>query len=128
MDELTDEHAAAVLADYLAVWNTPDPGMRATLLQRCWPSSAAYVDPNVDLLGPSELDAHVAGLHDRRPGARIEIVGGVNVHHRWASFAWRVVLTDGSVPVSGIDTVEFAADGRLAHVIGFFGGAPPWPA
>ena len=118
--------AAGTIADYVAAWNTDDVAERAGLLERCWASGARYVDPNVDLHGAVELSAHIQRMRVSRPGCHIELVGGIAVHHDVASFAWRLLGPDGSTGRDGIDAVEFAADGRLRQVTGFFGGSPPW--
>jgi hypothetical protein len=109
----------AALVAYVAAWNCPDPSQCAELLARCWTAQATYTDPAVRLTGAGELAAHIASRQAARPGAVVEIVGEVRSHHEWATFAWRV-RHEAAVPVSGIDCVEFAADGRLNRVVGFF--------
>jgi hypothetical protein len=55
----------------------------------------------------------------QRPGAVIELTGPVDAHHDWASFRWRARVGETTV-VSGFDCVQFAVDGRLRCVVGFF--------
>jgi hypothetical protein len=38
-----------------------------------------------------------------------------------ARYGWELVAPDGTVAVGGTDIVEFAADGHLGRIIGFFG-------
>jgi hypothetical protein len=109
----------AVLDAYVSAWNTPEADKRAQILAACWGPEATYTDPTVDLHGAAALAAHIDGRLAARPGFVIEIVGEVRRHHSWATFAWRV-NSGGEIPVSGIDCVEFAPDGRLARVVGFF--------
>jgi hypothetical protein len=109
----------AVLDAYVSAWNCLDVEKRAQILTGCWDREATYTDPTVDLRGPEALSVHIDERQAARPEAVIEIVGAVRRHHRWATFAWRV-NAGGEIPVSGIDCVEFAPDGRVARVVGFF--------
>ena len=77
--------------DYVAAWNEPDAGSRARLLERCWAEDAAYVDPNVELCGRTALAAHIAKVRVARPGARIDMMSGVDLHHNVLRFLWRPV-------------------------------------
>ena len=114
---MTEERA--VLDAYVSAWNTAEADRRAQILAGCWGPEATYTDPTVELRGAAALDEHIAGRRLARPGSVIEILGEVRRHHRWATFAWQV-NSGGEIPVSGIDCVEFAPDGRLARVVGFF--------
>jgi len=108
-----------VIADYVAAWNCADPTRRAALLAACWAPGATYTDPTVALSDADELQAHIVGKQRGRPGAVIEVTGPVDAHHDWAWFRWRAHLDDSTL-VSGFDCVQFAADGRLQCVVGFF--------
>jgi hypothetical protein len=67
----------ANVLDYVAAWNEPDAATRLKILERCWADDGAYVDPNVELKG--------------RPGARLEMMSGVELHHHVVRFLWRLV-------------------------------------
>ena len=107
------------LEAYVAAWNCADPARRAELLADSWAPGATYTDPAVDLRGAEALEAHIVARQQARPQAVVEILGEVRRHHEWATFAWRV-RAGADVLVSGIDCVEFAPDGRLSRVVGFF--------
>jgi hypothetical protein len=107
------------LEAYVAAWNCADPARRGELLAESWMPDASYTDPSVDLHGAAALEAHIVARQQARPGAVIELVGDVRRHHEWATFAWRV-RAGAEVLVSGTDCVEFAPDGRLNRVVGFF--------
>ena len=109
----------AAIADYVAAWNCTDPQLRAKLLDASWAPGATYTDPTVALVGSAELEAHIAAKQAQRPGAVIELTGGVDAHHDWAFFRWRARLGETTF-VSGFDCVQFSADGRLQRVVGFF--------
>jgi hypothetical protein len=110
---------SAVIADYVAAWNCADPGARAALLTASWAPGATYTDPTVELHGAAELAAHIVAKQTQRPGAVIELTGPVDAHHDWASFRWRARQGEATL-VSGFDCVQFAADGRVQRVVGFF--------
>lgn len=55
------------------------------------------------------------------PAHRFEGTTAVDTHHGVARYGWQLVGPDGSIAVAGLDVAEFAADGRLTRVVGFFG-------
>lgn len=113
-----------VIQAYMAAWNEPDEAKRKPLLERCWADDGLYVDPQADVRGRDALSAIIGGMHGSMPGARIEITSGLDTHHNQVRFAWAFVQADGKRAIEGIDAGEFAADGRLARIAGFW-GAPP---
>jgi hypothetical protein len=114
---------ANVLA-YVAAWNEPDAAARLKILESCWADDACYVDPNVELKGRTALCDHISKVQAGRPGARIEMMSGVDLHHHVVRFLWRLVRADGSAGDISIDFGEVDTDGRLIKIVGFFGEAP----
>jgi len=41
------------------------------------------------------------GFSDRFPGARVMITSGVDAHHSFARYAWRITVSDGSTLLEG---------------------------
>jgi SnoaL-like domain len=113
------------LTRYMAAWNEADAAIRQTLLEQCWADDGVYVDPNVELAGREQLSQHIAKVQATRPGARVEFMSGIDIHHHVLRFLWRLVRPDGTVGVTSIDFGEIGSDGRLTKIIGFFGEAPP---
>jgi enamine deaminase RidA (YjgF/YER057c/UK114 family) len=124
MREAVPEPAVANVLDYVAAWNEPDAATRLKLLQRCWADDGAYVDPNVELRGRSALCEHISKVQAGRPGARLEMMSGVELHHHVVRFLWRLVRADGRAGETSIDVGEVDADGRLTKIVGFFGEPP----
>jgi hypothetical protein len=124
MSEAVRDSAVANVLEYVAAWNEPDAAIRLEILERCWADDAAYVDPNVELRGRSALCEHISKVQKGRPGARIEMMSGVDLHHHVVRFLWRLVRADGSCGETSIDFGEVDANGRLAKIVGFFGEAP----
>ena len=110
--------------NYVAAWNEPDAAARTKLLEGCWAKDATHLDPNADLKGRAALVAHIAKMQAGRPGARIEFMSGIDVHHNVVRFLWRLVRGDGSAGDVSIDFGEVDAAGRLTKIVGFFGGPP----
>jgi hypothetical protein len=110
--------------DYVAAWNEADAGARLKILEDCWAEDAVYVDPNVELKGRAALSEHISTVQAGRPGARIEMMSGIDLHHNVVRFLWRLVRADGSSGDISIDFGEVDAAGRLTKIAGFFGEPP----
>lgn len=121
---MDDQAKIDVVTEYMAAWNEPDAARRQTLLAHCWSDDGVYVDPNVWLAGRAALDGHIAKVQANRPGARLEFMSGIDVHHDVVRFLWSLVRADGTCGDTSIDFGEFGPDGRLKKIVGFFGPAP----
>ena len=121
---MTGSVSLQLVRDYLAAWNEPDAGHRQVLLERCWGIDANYVDPTVELSGREALSRHISMVQEKRPGAYLEFVSGVDSHHNVVRFLWRLVRADESRGDVSIDFGEIGRDGRLLKIVGFFGAAP----
>ena len=116
-----------VVTRYMAAWNEPDAATRRALLDQCWSDGGVYLDPRAFLTGRDELARHIGAVQVSRPGARLEFMSGIDVHHNVARFLWRLVRADGSCGDISIDFGEIGPDGRLDRIIGFFGAPPALP-
>jgi hypothetical protein len=114
-----------IVTKYMAAWNEADVARRNALLEQCWTDGGIYVDPDVELAGRDALAQHIAKMQAGRPGARLEFMSGVDVHHRVLRFLWRLVRADGTFGDTSIDFGEIGPDGRLIKMVGFFGAAAP---
>jgi SnoaL-like domain len=115
------------LTQYMAAWNEPDDTARRALLAQCWSDNGVYLDPNVSLHGREALAQKIGEVLAGRPGARLEFMSGIDVHHNVVRFLWRLLRADGTSGDTSIDFGEVGADGRLVKIVGFFGPAPPLP-
>ena len=66
----------------------------------------------------------IATVLASRPGARLEFMSGIDVHHNVVRFLWRLVRADGTCGDTSIDFGEVGPDGRLVKIVGFFGSTP----
>ena len=115
----------AIVTQYMAAWNELDDTARRILLAQCWSNSGVYLDPNVSLAGRDALAAKIGEVLAGRPGARLEFMSGIDVHHNVVRFLWRLVRADGTCGDISIDFGEVGPDGRLVKIAGFFGAPPP---
>ena len=111
----------------MAAWNEPDDAARSALLAQCWSDDGVYLDPNVSLAGRNALAMKIGEVLASRPGARLEFMSGIDIHHNMVRFLWRLVRADGTSGDTSIDFGEVGPDGRLVRIVGFFGPAPPLP-
>jgi len=118
---------AKTVTQYMAAWNEPEAAARSALLAQCWSDGGIYVDPGVSLAGRDALNAHIATVQASRPGARVEFMSGIDIHHDVVRFLWRLIRPDGTGGDISIDFGEVGPDGRLLKIVGFFGPAPPLP-
>ena len=113
----------AVVRAYCAAWVETDTAARGRLLEQAWSEHGTYQDPNADVEGRAALDVHIASMHQRMPGWRIEQTSGADHHHGKIRFTWRLVDGNGKPVTEGIDFGELDGDGRICRIVGFFG--PP---
>ena len=118
---------AKTVTQYMAAWNEPEATARSALLAQCWSDGGIYVDPGVSLAGRDALNAHIATVQASRPGARVEFMSGIDIHHDVVRFLWRLIRPDGTGGDISIDFGEVGPGGRLLRIVGFFGTAPPLP-
>ncbi|KRR29697.1 nuclear transport factor 2 family protein [Bradyrhizobium retamae] len=118
---------AKTVTQYMAASNELDDAARRTLLAQCWSDNGVYLDPNVSLAGRDALAEKIGEVLASRPGARLEFMSGIDVHHHLVRFLWRLVRADGTCGDTSIDFGEVGPDGRLVKIVGFFGPAPPLP-
>ena len=95
---------SAAVEGYAAAWRETDAAARRTLLDTCWAEDGSFQAEN--------------------PGARIDVVSGVDEHDGYLRFAWRMLAADGSVAVEGTDFGEVNGEGTLRRIVGFFGPLP----
>ncbi len=124
-DTATHTDVDITIDGYLAAWNATEPDERAALVARHWAPDARMVDPLVDVTGHAELEAVFARFHDEYPGCTFRRTGGHDGHHDLVRWGWEMLDAEGGRVLDGIDVATIAPDGRLAHVIGFFGAAIP---
>ncbi|WP_089403251.1 nuclear transport factor 2 family protein [Geodermatophilus saharensis] len=121
---MTPTVGSAAVERYTAAWRETDAAARRRLLDTCWAGDGVYCDPLVRVEGRDGLSSLIGSFQEENPGARIEVVGGVDEHDGYLRFAWRVLTADGSVALEGTDFGEVDGEGTLRRLVGFFGPLP----
>ena len=110
-----------IVDTYLAGYCEPDAARRALLVAEAWSTNGELFDPPFEAAGHGGIAALTDVVLAHFPAHTFRRTTGVDAHHTFARYGWELVAADGTVAVAGTDVVEFAADGRLARVVGFFG-------
>ena len=119
---MTDRHH--VLDAYFDAWNEIEGDKRRQLIEQAWADECRYVDALADATGHDAIDGNVAAVQEQFRGHRFRRSSGVDAHHDRARFEWELLDATGGTVVVGVDYAEFAEDGRLRVVAGFFGPVP----
>ena len=97
----------------------------------CWmvaqvlTDDCVYCDPSKLATGRAAIVAHIGEVQAAYPGGRVVRTSTVDAHHFACRFHWRMVKADGGELPESVDFVDFAKDGRIRHVTGFFGSLAP---
>jgi len=101
-------YAADIAETYIAAWNETDAKARRAMIADTWTADATYVDPMAAVAGHDGLDALIAGVQERFPGFRFELIGQADGHGENVRFSW------GLGPVGGEAARRRAPPRRLA--------------
>jgi len=116
--------AHAVADAYIAAWNETDPQRRMRLLREHWAEDARYADPMMQGSGLAQIDALIAGVHERFAGFRFTRTGTPDGHGEHVRFAWTLGPAGAAeAPIAGTDVLEMDG-GRIRSVIGFLDRVP----
>ncbi|HEX6686676.1 MAG TPA: nuclear transport factor 2 family protein [Candidatus Limnocylindrales bacterium] len=110
---------------YIEAWNEPLVDKRGQILARAMADASTYTDPNTRLDTREGLADYIGEVLGRQPGRRIVRTSEVDSHHLVCRFNWRLIKADGTRGAESVDFIEFAPDGRIQHVTGFFGPLKP---
>jgi uncharacterized protein YndB with AHSA1/START domain len=119
-----EQHAGAeaLVERWFAAWAETDAARRRALLEACTTADVIYRDDFAALEGREDLDSHIAATHVHMPGMRLERQGPLAKSQGAALVRWRALRPDGGAAGSGTSFVDFAPEGRIARVAGFWGG------
>ncbi len=119
------EHARYRVDAYVDAWNEPATDARGQLLAGAMTPDGAYVDPTKKMDSPAAIAEYIGRALAEFPGRRIVRTSAVDAHNSVCRFNWQLVRPDGTRAPESVDFVEFAADGRIRRVTGFFGPLEP---
>ena len=121
----TSTDPTATVDGYLAAYGEPDPARRAALIAQVWAEDGRLVDPPAGAEGHDGISALADAVQAQFAGHRFRRTSAVDAHNDAVRFAWELVGPDGAVALAGMDVGEFAPDGRLRRITGFFGDLAP---
>lgn len=98
------------------------------MLAQVMTDDGVYCDPAKLAQGRVAIVDYIAQVQAKYAGGRIVRTSTVDVHHYSCRFNWRVVKVDGTPLPESVDIIEFARDGRICRVTGFFGPPVAHPA
>ena len=118
--------AIATLVDgWLAAYADPDASRRLAVIRDSWNAEGRLVDPPLEARGHQGISDQAATLQSQFPGHRFERSSGIDAHHQFLRYGWKLVDADCAAVLQGVDVMELDVDGRIARVVGFFGAQPP---
>ena len=118
--------AIATLVDgWLAAYADPDAARRLAVIRDSWNAEGRLVDPPLEARGHQGISDQAATLLAQFPGHRFERSTGIDAHHQFLRYGWKLVDGNGTAVLEGVDVMELDVDGRIARIIGFFGAQPP---
>lgn len=124
-DQPVDPALVAVVDTYLAGLNEADGDRRRQLVRTAWAEDGTFWDPLAEAAGHEQIAGLADAVQQMFPGARFARTSGVDAHHRFVRFGWALQGAEGAAIVEGIDVGLVGDDGRLTHIVGFFGDVPP---
>jgi hypothetical protein len=71
---------------WFAAWRPVDETERRRLLEICWSQAGVYQDPMNDASGREAVMELIASFHERRPGARIDVVASIIITGNYIIF------------------------------------------
>lgn len=103
---------------YAAIWSA-DAETRKHELLTCLADDVTYCDPNGVIEGREALSAYMETFQNSVPEATFRIAG-LHQHHDRTLALWTLESRDGNTLQHGTSFATLSADGRFAHITGFF--------
>jgi len=118
---MTDVHTIA--NRYIDLWNERMPSRRREMLAENWTSDAKYIDPLMSGDGHDGVDALIAGVQQRFPDFRFQLIGQPNGFGDHLRFSWGLGPDGADSPIKGTDFAT-VKDGRIRSITGFLDQVP----
>lgn len=114
--------AADVADRFFALWSEADAARRIAALDQLTTEDIEFGDAFSATRGRQDLSEHIAGAQRFMPGIALERNGAPRVCQGTALIDWTANGPDGVARGSGTNVFEFAPDGRVSRVVGFWAG------
>ncbi|MGH9441190.1 MAG: SRPBCC family protein [Thermoanaerobaculia bacterium] len=106
---------------YLSAWSEPDASARRALLGSSLTEDVSFHDAYACLRGIDDLNANLAAVQRFMPGMMLRRAGELRQCQESALGDWSAEGPDGAVKAKGTNAYDFAPDGRIRRVVGFWG-------
>lgn len=116
LDRLVDR----ALDRYVQAWSTDHADERRRLLEHCWDPHGVFLDSMGYAEGIIELADYIGGARQFLPGVALTRDGPAIRSQGFASHRWKIVQPDGTVVMTGTNTVELTGDGLIRSLVGFW--------
>jgi uncharacterized protein YndB with AHSA1/START domain len=116
--------AAGTIDRYFLAWAETDAEERGALLRESTAKGVVFRDAFGAVCGQEDLAAHIEASRLHMPGAALARDGEPRMCQGTALVAWVARGADGAPRARGENVIDFAPDGRIARVVGFWSAAP----
>jgi hypothetical protein len=123
MTELKMTDPKTIASRYITLWNERAADRRREILKQGWTDDAKYVDPLMSGDGHDGVDALIAGVQQRFPDFRFQLIGEPNGFGDHVRFSWGLGPDGADSPIKGTDFAVLR-DGRIRSVTGFLDQVP----
>lgn len=113
--------SAGIVDAYLSAWNEPDAAARRAILASAVTEDISFHDAYACLGGIDDLNANLAAVQRFMPGMTLRRAGDLRQCQGTALGDWTASGPDGSVRAKGTNAYDFAPDGKIRRVVGFWG-------
>ncbi len=112
-----------IASRYISLWNERAADRRREILQQSWTDDAKYVDPLMSGDGHDGVDALIAGVQQRFPDFKFQLIGEPNGFGDHVRFSWGLGPDGADSPIKGTDFAVLR-DGRIRSITGFLDQVP----
>jgi hypothetical protein len=118
------QHAevARLVDRYFALWAEPDASLRSRELEAVATAGVIFRDKFGSTRGRDELNTHIGACQTYLPGLGLRPEGSVRQCQGTAIVDWTASGPSGEARGRGSNVFDLAPDGRIARVVGFWGG------
>jgi hypothetical protein len=115
----TTEQHQQTWETYTSAWQAPTAEAKARALQASVEPGCVYRDPLTSVEGHAALIDYMIGFHQQVPGGCFK-TRSFRAHSARSIATWHMCDAAGAVIGEGISYGEYAADGKLVAMTGFF--------
>jgi SnoaL-like domain len=117
---------SAAIDRFIEAWNVSDPAERRRLLEETCASEIEISSPYGEYRGVDRQLEEISQFRKQFPNGRCTF-RILSLHHSSLLQAWTTEFGGARPPLSGIDCVQFNAEGRIVRAISFSPVVAPPP-